>query len=77
MLKKIGIVLFVLSFVFYGLILLVPMLSVSLKIKTIITTSLVITGEIAFWSGGLILGKEVVKRYRSLFNPKNWFKTKS
>jgi hypothetical protein len=74
LLKKIGFLLFVLSFVFYGLILLIPLLSVSLKTKTIITTSLIVIGEITFWSGGLILGKEVMKKYRSLFNPKNWFK---
>jgi hypothetical protein len=66
----------VLSFVFYGLILLIPLLSVSLKTKTILTTSLVVIGEISFWSGGLILGKEVVSKYRGLFNPKNWFKRK-
>jgi hypothetical protein len=76
LLKKIGILLIVLSFVFYGLILLIPLLSVSLKIKTILTTSLVVIGEISFWSGGLILGNEVVSKYRGLFNPKNWFKRK-
>lgn len=76
MLKKIGILLVLLSFVFYGLILLIPTLSVSLKIKTIWTTALVVAGEISFWSGELILGKEVVHKYRSLFNPKNWFKRK-
>jgi hypothetical protein len=74
LLKKIGILLFVLSFVLYGLILLIPLLSVSLKAKTIITTSLIVSGEITFWSGGLILGKEVMRKYRRLFNPKNWFK---
>jgi hypothetical protein len=76
LLKKIGILLIVLSFVFYGLILLIPLLSVTLKTKTILTTSLVVVGEISFWSGGLILGKEMVNKYRSLFNPKNWFKRK-
>lgn len=74
LLKKIGKLLFVLTFVCYGLILLIPLLSVSLKVKTIITTVLVVIGEITFWSGGLILGREVMKKYRSLFNPKNWFK---
>jgi hypothetical protein len=77
LLKKVGILLFVLSFVFYGLILLIPLLSVTLKTKTILATTLVVIGEVSFWSGGLILGKEVVKKYRSLLYPKNWFKRKS
>jgi hypothetical protein len=74
LLKKIGILLIILSFVFYGFILLIPMLSVTLKMKTIITTTLIILGEISFWSGGLILGKEIVNKYRGYFNPRNWFK---
>lgn len=77
LLKKIGILLIVLSFVFYGLILLIPLLSATLKTKTFLTTTLVVIGEISFWSGGLILGKEVVNKYRSFFNPKNWFKRKN
>jgi len=76
LLKKIGILLIILSFVFYGLILLIPTLSVELKTKAIITTALVVVGEIAFWTGGIILGKEIVNKYRSYLNPKNWFKRK-
>jgi hypothetical protein len=72
-LKKLGILLFILSFVFYALILMIPLLPVSLQTKTLITTLLVVAGEISFWSGGLILGKEVVRKYRRFFNPKNWF----
>jgi hypothetical protein len=71
--KKIGIIVFVLSFVLYGLILTVPLLSASLETKTLITTALVVLGEICFWTGGVILGKEVVRKYRRFFNPKNWF----
>jgi hypothetical protein len=66
-------ILFVLSFVLYALILTVPLLSTSLETKTLITTALVVLGEIFFWTGGLILGKEVVRKYRRFFNPKNWF----
>jgi hypothetical protein len=72
-LKKLGILLFILSFVFYALILMIPLLAVSLQTKTLITALLVIAGEISFWSGGLILGKEVIRKYRRFLNPKNWF----
>lgn len=33
---------------------------------------LLIVSEIAFWTGGIILGKEVAKKYRQYLNPKNW-----
>jgi hypothetical protein len=72
-LKKIGVLLFILSFVFYALILMIPLLSVSLQMKTILTSILIVAGEISFWTGGLILGKEVVRKYRRYFNPRNWF----
>jgi hypothetical protein len=33
---------------------------------------LLIVSEIAFWTGGIILGKEVARKYRRYLNPKNW-----
>lgn len=49
-----------------------------LEAKTKITLSTVslIIGEVLFWSGGILVGKELLKKYKSYFNPKNWFKKK-
>ncbi|OAS14303.1 transporter suffix domain-containing protein [Paenibacillus oryzisoli] len=33
---------------------------------------LLIFSEVTFWTGGIVLGKEVAKKYRSYLNPKNW-----
>ena len=33
---------------------------------------LLIFSEVTFWTGGILLGKEVAKKYRSYLNPKNW-----
>jgi hypothetical protein len=33
--------------------------------------------EIIFWSGGLLVGKELFTKYKKQLNPKNWFKTKT
>ncbi len=76
MTKKLGFVLIILSFVFYGLILVVPFLKVTVAYKASITTFLIIFGEISFWVGGIMLGKEIVSKYRKLFNVKNWYKRK-
>ncbi|WP_240903807.1 transporter suffix domain-containing protein [Chengkuizengella sediminis] len=72
--KKLGFILIIFSFIFYGLILIVPFLNVSTGFKTAVTGILIIVGEISFWVGGLILGREVVKKYRNFFNIKKWFK---
>lgn len=76
MMKKLGFVLIILSFVLYGLILVVPFLEVTVALKASITTLLIIFGEVSFWVGGFILGKEFVSKYRKLFNVKNWYKGK-
>ncbi|WP_134217410.1 transporter suffix domain-containing protein [Pelotomaculum sp. FP] len=76
LLKKIGIALVILSCVLYGGLFIVPFIPCSVATKAIISTSLVISGEASFWIGGIILGKELVSKFRYYFNPMNWFKKK-
>jgi short-subunit dehydrogenase len=73
-LKKIGIFLVVMSFVLYILLLGVPVLKVDLLCKAAITSSFMVISEIIWWTGVLILGKEVASKYRKFLNPKNWKK---
>jgi hypothetical protein len=77
LLKKIGVILIVLSFVLYGLILLVPFMPLTGGSRTGAVGTLVIAGEASFWIGGIILGKEVVVKYRKKLNPLNWFRSKA
>jgi len=44
------------------------------KSKMILSTISLVIGEILFWGGGILLGKELFIKYKSYFNPKNWFK---
>ena len=76
-LRKLGIGLIVLSFILYGFILLVPFIPYSTGIKVTISSGLAILGEISFWVGGIILGKEVIARYKKYLNPFSWFRRKS
>ena len=55
---------------------LTPLLEVDNKTKITISTVLLVIGEILFWAGGLLVGKELFTKYKSYFNPKNWFKKK-
>ncbi len=72
--KKLGLLLVALSFMLYGGILLVPFTPFATATKAAITTGLIITGEISFWLGALLLGKEIVAKYKRYLNPLQWFK---
>jgi len=74
---KIGIALIAISTLFFISIIAVPFLNVNSKIKITISTVLVVLGEVTFWSGGILLGKELFNKYKSYLNPKNWHKKKT
>lgn len=74
MLKRIGVGLVALSFLLYGGALLVPLLPLSAGAKIATASSLAVAGEISFWAGGLILGREIVARYKKYLNPLGWFR---
>jgi hypothetical protein len=74
--RKTGIILIILSFVLYGGLLIVPFTPYPLGTKAAISSILIVSGEISFWVGGFILGKELVMKYRRHLNPLRWFKKK-
>jgi uncharacterized membrane protein len=74
---KLGIFLMVFSGVFFFMLLVIPFMDISAKAKVTMSTISLIIGEIVFWSGGLLVGKELFTKYKSYLNPKNWFKKKS
>ncbi|GGK04430.1 hypothetical protein GCM10007063_28440 [Lentibacillus kapialis] len=47
---------------------------ISLTVKASIITGSLIIGEILFWIGALLVGKEVVSKYKRYLNPRNWWK---
>jgi hypothetical protein len=74
---KTGISLIILSTLLFTSLLAIPFLDVTGKTKISISTAAVILGEITFWTGGLLLGKEIFTKYKAWFNPINWFKKKT
>ena len=54
----------------------VPFIEVSGKVKITATTVLIVLGEVTFWVGGFLLGKELLAKYKAYLNPKTWFKNK-
>lgn len=73
---KTGVILMVVSIPVFLLAFLIPFLDFDAKIKVTVTTALLIAAEILFWGGGLLAGKELFTKYKSYFNPKNWFTKK-
>lgn len=74
---KAGIFLIILSTLFFMSLLVIPFLDVGSKAKISISTVAIVLGEITFWTGGILLGKKFFSKYKSYFNPINWFKKKT
>jgi hypothetical protein len=62
--RWLGITLFLLSFAFYGFLLLVPLTSFSSEGRAALSISLVILGESSFWLSAVISGREAIAKYR-------------
>jgi short-subunit dehydrogenase len=65
-----GIGLIGLSFLLYGGLLALPFFPIPTQGKVALSPVLIILGEASFWIGGLIVGKEVITRYRQYFDPR-------
>jgi hypothetical protein len=74
---KIGIIVLIFSLSMTPLIILTAVLSIPAKTKLVITTILIIIGNITFYGGGFLVGKELFTKYKAYINPRNWFKRKN
>lgn len=74
---KIGLVLLVISIVAFLMLPIIPFLDIEKGAKYIVSTALFIFAEVTFWVGGILMGKELFDKYKSLLNPKNWKKSAS
>ena len=65
--KLIGYFLFVISFVAWAVIGVLPFLNLSIEMSAAITTVLIVGGEIAFFLSIVLLGKEFLEKFKNLF----------
>ena len=70
--RRLGFGLIALSCLLYGCLLLVPSAPLSTSGKVALSSLLVISGEVSFWVGGFILGRDVVARWRGALDPRRW-----
>lgn len=64
--RWLGLTLFILSFVFYGFLLLVPLTPFSAEGKIAFSAALVVLGESSFWLSVILLGREAIAKYRKV-----------
>jgi hypothetical protein len=62
--RRLGLALFILSFVFYGFLLLVPLTPFSAEGKIAFSAAVVVLGESSFWLSVILLGREAIAKYR-------------
>jgi hypothetical protein len=69
-----GIVLIIISCIPFLSIPVVPFLHLAAGVKVTLTTVCIVSGEVLFWSGGLLVGKELFAKYKAYLNPVKWFR---
>lgn len=74
---KTGLSLIILSTLVFLSLLVVPFLNMEGAVKIKLSTVAFVLGEITFWAGGILLGKELFGKYKAYLNPMNWFKKKT
>ena len=67
-----GIVLMIVSVPLYLALPLIPFLHAEGKTKIAAGTLLLVLGEVSFWAGGFLVGKELFIKYKGYLNPRNW-----
>lgn len=74
---KLGLFLVILSCLLFLTLPLIPFLNMDGKAKITVSTIVFIIAEITFWTGGILLGKELFTKYKSYLDPRNWFSKKA
>lgn len=74
---RLGLILIIVSIPLFLSLPFIPFLNLENNQKLTFTTIVFISAEVLFWSGGLLVGKELFQKYKSRLNPITWFKKRS
>ncbi|MBW4497813.1 MAG: transporter suffix domain-containing protein [Oscillatoria princeps RMCB-10] len=72
--RNLGLVLIVFSFLPWGVVALLPVLSLPVGQKALLVPVLAVVAEVCFWLGLLLVGKEAAAKYRRYFSPRYLWK---
>ena len=73
---RLGIILISISVLFFLIIFALPFISINLKVKVALTTTLIVVGEVSFWVGAILIGKEVYKKFMAELKSGEWLEKK-
>lgn len=71
---RLGILMMIFSGVFFGAALVIPLMDIPVKLRIVSVSVSLVLMEVVFWTGGLLVGKELFVRYKQRLNPMRWFK---
>ena len=72
-----GIILISVSVLSFLIIFALPFVPIELKAKIALTTTLIVFGEICFWLGTILIGKEVYIKFKEKLKSGKWLGTKA
>jgi hypothetical protein len=73
---KLGFILISVSIVFFLTLFSLPFVSMDTKVKIALSTILIIVGEVSFWVGTILIGKEVYLKFKEKLKSGVWLEKK-
>jgi hypothetical protein len=73
---KAGLVLLSLSMVIFIFMFFIPLLNITGKNKIFYAGVAAVSAEVLFWSGALLLGKQIIDKYKAYMKWEYWFNKK-
>ena len=73
---KLGIILISVSVLFFLILFALPFVSMVTKVKIALSTTLIVVGEVSFWVGTLLIGKDVYLKFKAQLKSGEWLEKK-
>jgi len=70
---KFGIILISVSVLFFLFLFALPFITLDLKLKIVLSTALLVVGEVSFWLGTILIGKDVYLKFKEKLRSGEWF----
>ena len=70
---KLGIILISISVMFFLIIFALPFISMETKVKISLAPILIVVGEVSFWAGTILIGKDVYLKFKERLKSGEWF----
>jgi hypothetical protein len=69
---KLGILLISISVVSFLILFALPFVSMDMKVKIALSTTLIVAGEVCFWAGTILIGKDVYLKFKEKLKSGEW-----